>query len=76
MTRTLIRLELGKLPGQFVTLPRFLFSICRVGFRYAPVLIVGRLYRGYVGAIWIIPYLFELTLWIYCPDKELREAAR
>lgn len=67
-----MRLELGKIKEQFVTLPKFLVSLKPVSFRYAPALIIGRLYKGYIGVLAVFTILgkwHELTIWIYNMEK-------
>ena len=45
--------------------PLLLLAIDKPPYASGPVWILGRLYSGYVGLIWIIPHLFEITVWIH-----------
>ena len=59
-----MRLTLGRVPdSEFLNLPKLLIRLSRPQ-RSDRVFIVGRLYRGYVGAMWS-NWLFELDVWIY-----------
>lgn len=60
-----IRLALGTIPSGYQNLPRFLIRTDPPK-RAERVFILGRLYVGYVGLIWITD-LFELDIWIYKP---------
>ena len=70
-----MRIELGKIKKDFVTLPKFLFNIHFKNKDHSNCFILGRLYRGYIG--WIISYkrLYS-ELWIHYPDKELRTTGK
>jgi len=68
-----IRIEMGKIPDQFVALSKF--SI-RLGLplqsENKPFICIGRLYRGYVGAYIITP-LFTFSTLVYHPDRGLKK---
>ena len=68
-----MKIEIGKIKEQFITLPKFMFVLTKnkynenVFFWFH----IGRLYRGYIGYMgWIGKIHFDL--WIYYPDAELR----
>jgi len=68
-----IRIEMGKIPDQFVALPKFLVRFgLPLWSESKPFICIGRLYRGYVGAYIITP-LFTFSMLIYHPDRELRK---
>ena len=60
-----MKIEIGKIKEQFVTLPKFMLSANRRSFSYTNRWIwkIGRLYRGYVGIMLITPR-HEYNLWI------------
>ena len=68
-----IRIEMGKIPDQFVALPKFLIRLgLPLQSENKPFICIGRLYRGYIGAYIITP-LFIFSMLVYYPDKELKK---
>lgn len=61
-----MKVEIGHLPNCTVHLPRFLIALHKPQLTHA--LVVGRLYRGYVGIQWNT-VLFTFTLWIHNQQK-------
>ena len=61
--KNLFKIELGKIPTQYVTMPKFLLSLSyRLPMR--AYFHAGRLYQGYVGLLAKL-WKFELTIWIH-----------
>ncbi len=74
MTTQMFKFEVGKIPERYVRLPRFMVSLHRKSFAYAPVTILGRLYHGYVGALILRQFRgewYEFTVWIHNMEKEM-----
>ena len=64
-------IEFGLKKEQFIRLPVFLLSFHWKTFAYRNVFVIGRLYRGYVGAL-ILTRFFEINVWIHNLEKEKR----
>lgn len=64
-----MKIEIGKIEEQFVTLPKFMISTHKPRYMDYPFLKIGRLYRGYVGVYWITRW-FVLTIWISSMEKD------
>lgn len=60
-----MRLAIGTVPSDYANLPRFLIRLERPR-QSERALILGRIYIGYVGIIWITN-LFELDIWLHRP---------
>ncbi len=60
-----MKIEIGKIKEQFVTLPKFMVSIHKTTFSYTRFFFaIGRLYKGYIGLMIKIG-TWEMNLWIH-----------
>ena len=65
----LLSIEIGKIPAQYVIMPKFLVRIDYNSRELRrPWAYIGRLYQGYIGAMAHF-LMFEFTLWIHSVAK-------